>query len=643
MNQRQEDRNISYIYIRHKQFLFYSLLLLKIKNQELAQRIRNGEMQGGQFDFGIEAGQIHVTENMQLKSAMEQNINAHFKFIFKISFYRLVFDEITRFIQKFEDHFNQSQEMFGMWSSLDKLIVECNDRIIWAQNRQREIIQDNNKELERKDLDEYKGNLIESFLNRKFMEDQANKVQLQAQLKARDQATADTAIEFGQRYLKYFQKQKTKQSEFYEVLQNMKTEWKKDQSTYEEGYKFIKYVFDNQLLIYNNKLWNQDQWTQQFNQQTKSANPFFTSLFDKYINCYQFYQDLYALNMLIDIQKQTQETEIELRCKLAEKIFNEYFLGYWKKKFDEENLILQIFRNYDRAQRLKECHQDINQQVLQIQKAFNSINIDVRTGYGGNQFYIKSVQLSYNRMILNFEKCRQGIDQNNQLYLIQEQNIMNRSSDRLEELKKEPNRMQKLQEQKLSDKRNEGKLIQVKFNEILKLSQNVNFDELYFGNQSFQQILREVSRQLVLKPTPCCLCCSGLKKLHERDEIIEEHFQDEVASVIRTVLNLPNSCCTSSQQRIQSANNLNAIRTGTQLILNCRIMAALRNDDGQRQINGSQRVFNINRAIVQIIYEICQVTIADYRSERGFKQSSSSLQFTQWQSSFAKNQVMPQN
>ncbi|KAM3142647.1 hypothetical protein pb186bvf_005306 [Paramecium bursaria] len=74
------------------------------------------------------------------------------------------------------------------------------------------------------------------------------------------------------------------------------------------------------------------------------------------------------------------------------------------------------------------------------------------------------------------------------------------------------------------------------------------------------------------------------------------------------------------------------------LLLNTRIMAALRTDDGRSQINGNNRMFNFNSSVVLIIHEICQVAISEYLSQRQFASQSSNIQFVQLQS-FAKNQV----
>lgn len=50
---------------------------------------------------------------------------------------------------------------------------------------------------------------------------------------------------------------------------------------------------------------------------------------------------------------------------------------------------------------------------------------------------------------------------------------------------------------------------------------------------------------------------------------------------------------------------MKAIETGRALLLNTRIMAALKTDEGKRQISGDIRRVNFNSSVVLIIHKIC--------------------------------------
>ncbi|KAM3142646.1 hypothetical protein pb186bvf_005305 [Paramecium bursaria] len=524
--------------IIYKQILKMQYKIPEQKNLLLAQRIEKGEMQGG-FLWSDQHKGKYVIQN-------RNGIEYQFTFYVLSSnlFLQASFLGNNLINWKILSQLAETQQyFFDVRHGLDTIIDDVNKSFL---NTQSDNSQDDNI-LQRRDYEKFQRDVIESFLNRKFMEDKAIQQYQEAKQKASNKAKAETNIKFAQSYLDYFNQQEGKLTQLDGNLQNIFRLFQEDFEIYQKGYKFVKDSFENLQQFYNNKSWFQDSQTEQFKGQMNWSNPFFQQLNQKYFNFQSFDLDLDTLNQYIKNKRQIQQAQIELQQKIAEKQFNEFFLDYWNKQLIEANRILLIYRNYDKAQKLKECHQHINMQVIKIQEAYNSIRLNMNKSYSQNQTYVSFVSLEYKTMFLDFQNSDQVIDSEGTLkqiqivngiiskikYYEQEINKIEILKQRLKDLEQEPNEIINRKEENMKIM-----IIQVEnqkniFQATLNLQLNVNFEELYLGRQGFQSILGAFRTQLVIRDSPCCLGCYSRKKLHEAYDIFQEDFEVEVAAIIR--------------------------------------------------------------------------------------------------------------
>ncbi|KAM3142652.1 hypothetical protein pb186bvf_005311 [Paramecium bursaria] len=623
-------------------------------NLQLAQRIRNNEIQENFLALTLNGGFVRVRENQQFKTQMEQDVMQHFTFMLRTSFYNGLFDEITNFIQIYNSQFEQSVQIYQVWQQIGQSITNTNDKMIMAQNQLDAIHQYNTSGVTNEEFLQLKKDDTKKFLDKKFMQDEALKQREREQNMARIRAQAETIISEGRLYLDWLRIQSQSQQKFSQDLSIIQRQWDYDYKTFLDGRGFIDTINLNQIEIFRNREWQMQRWAQQLNQQIQQATPYFTQLYTRYMGCYRFYLDNYELDQLTLNRQQIQETQIEIAGRKAEQRYNEAFISYWNDQLIEATRTLKVFKTNDQVKRLQECHTKLTKELMKVQQAYQNLSVNV-TRDDGKATNVDLVKTNFQIQIENPYDVKDSKETKNQeqkikhikqqiIYFQEEIKKLEYAEQRLKELQKLPQLLRQEIDLKYGDKIGKADIFQAQFDDLLRYTEIDNYNDLCFGRQGLIHFLGAFSKYLVIKQVPCCNCFFGSKKIHQKDDIYYNEYEDQAAIVIRQIQNESNSWFTSAKERIEGANHLRVIQMGTRLIINSNILAAFRNEDGQRQINGGFRVFNAYSSIVYTINELCKLAVVDYKSQIGLN-TFTEREFQTWQQCLndAKNGILAQN